>query len=54
MEKLILINPLHLKLVRDGHGEFPDSYSVTEKGLEHIKNYLKETNNEQDTKFYTR
>lgn len=54
MKKLILIAPIHLKLESDGHGEFPDSYMVTEKGLEHINNYLKDTNNEQDTKIYTR
>lgn len=42
--KLILVSPLHLKLERDGYGEFPDSYSVTEKGLEEIKKYLNKTN----------
>ena len=40
MNKLILVCPIHLKLEHDGHGEFPDSYVVTEKGLEYIKEYL--------------
>jgi len=39
-EQLVLINPLHLELKSDGHGEFPDSYVVTKEGLEVIKKYL--------------
>lgn len=40
-DKLILISPIHLKLETDGHGEFPDKYSVTKNGIEVIKQYFK-------------
>ena len=32
-----LNNPVHLKLESDGYGQFPDSYKLTEKGIEFIK-----------------
>lgn len=40
MDKLILLSPQHLKLEMDGYGQFPDSYSITEAGLEVIKEYF--------------
>ena len=33
---LSLVNPIHLFRVSDGHGEFPDSYKLTEKGIQYI------------------
>lgn len=39
-DKLILLNPVHIRNESDGFGEFPDSYYVTEKGFEKIKNYI--------------
>ena len=36
LEKLELIDPLHLKLVSYGYGEFPDGYKLTEEGIKII------------------
>ena len=36
LTKLSLVNPSHLKMTIDGYGEFPDSYKLTEKGVNHI------------------
>lgn len=36
LAKLQLVNPSHLKMTIDGYGEFPDSYKLTEKGVDHI------------------
>ena len=36
LKGLSLINPLHLQMTSDGHGEFPDSYKLTEKGIQYI------------------
>jgi hypothetical protein len=33
---LSLVNPIHLFRVSDGHGEFPDGYKLTEKGIQYI------------------
>jgi hypothetical protein len=33
---LYLINPAHLQMTSNGHGEFPDSYKLTEKGIQYI------------------
>lgn len=49
-KKLILTHPPDLELDTNGYGEFPNSYIVTEKGLRRIKKYLKECDNEQNTK----
>ena len=35
-----LVNPLHLKLVSDGRGEFPDGYKLTPSGVTHIRAVL--------------
>lgn len=37
LKDIILVNPLHLKMVSSGYGEFPDSYKLTEKGIKLIK-----------------
>jgi hypothetical protein len=31
-----LVNPKHLTMLRSGYGEFPDSYELTEKGVNYI------------------
>ena len=36
LTKLSLVNPSHLKMTIDGYGEFPDSYKLTEKGINYI------------------
>ena len=33
---LSLVNPAHLKMTSNGHGEFPDSYKLTENGIRYI------------------
>jgi hypothetical protein len=40
LKGLSLVNPIHLFRVSDGHGEFPDSYKLTEKGIQYIINQL--------------
>lgn len=36
LKGLSLINPLHLQMTESGYGEFPDSYKLTEKGIQYI------------------
>lgn len=36
LKGLSLINPLHLQMTSNGYGEFPDSYKLTEKGIQYI------------------
>ena len=31
---IYLISPVHLELVSDGRGQFPDGYMLTDKGIE--------------------
>ena len=33
---LNLVNPAHLRMVSNGHGEFPDGYKLTEQGVKYI------------------
>jgi cystathionine beta-lyase family protein involved in aluminum resistance len=33
---ITLVDPSHLIMTSDGCGEFPDSYKLTEKGINHI------------------
>jgi len=44
---LSLVNPLHLRMTDNGHGEFPDGYKLTEKGIQYI---IEQLNKEQDGK----
>ena len=41
LTEVILINPSHLSLLRNGYGEFPDSYKLTENGVNYIIEQLK-------------
>ena len=36
LKGLSLVNPLHLRMTDNGHGEFPDGYKLTEKGIQYI------------------
>jgi 4-hydroxy-3-methylbut-2-en-1-yl diphosphate synthase IspG/GcpE len=36
LKGLSLVNPLHLQMTDNGHGEFPDGYKLTEKGIQYI------------------
>jgi hypothetical protein len=36
LKNLSLVNPVHLEMTSNGHGEFPDSYKLTEKGIQYI------------------
>ena len=36
LKDLTLINPTHLQMTSNGHGEFPDGYKLTEKGIQYI------------------
>jgi hypothetical protein len=36
LKSLSLVNPAHLRMTDNGHGEFPDGYKLTEKGIQYI------------------
>jgi hypothetical protein len=36
LKSLSLVNPAHLQMTDNGHGEFPDGYKLTEKGIQYI------------------
>jgi hypothetical protein len=36
LQGLSLVNPAHLRMTDNGHGEFPDGYKLTEKGIQYI------------------
>ena len=36
LKDLTLVNPAHLEMTSNGHGEFPDGYKLTEKGVQYI------------------
>jgi hypothetical protein len=36
LKELELVNPVHLRMVSNGHGEFPDGYKLTEQGVKYI------------------
>lgn len=36
LKELTLVSPAHLQMTSNGHGEFPDSYKLTEKGIQYI------------------
>ena len=50
MNKIELINPRDIKLIKNGNGEFPDTYELTQQGLDTIvKNITRlEVINHQD------
>jgi len=42
LKEVKLYNPQDLKMVDNGHGEFPDVYALTQTGLEKIIKLIKE------------
>ena len=36
LKDLTLVNPAHLQMTSNGHGEFPDGYKLTDKGIQYI------------------
>lgn len=40
LEEIKLVAPVHLRMVSDGHGEFPDGYKLTPAGIEKLSNEL--------------
>jgi len=36
LKDLSLVNPAHLQMTSNGHGEFPDGYKLTDKGIQYI------------------
>lgn len=40
LNDLELVNPVHIQLVEGGNGEFPDSYRLTEAGIQKILEYI--------------
>lgn len=40
LKKINLVNPYHMKMESNGHGEFPDSYKLTETGAHRLKETL--------------
>ena len=38
---ITLINPAHLSLLKSGYGQFPDTYEITEKGVDYILEQFK-------------
>ena len=41
LSKMTLVNPKHLRMTSNGHGEFPDGYMLTEDGIKYILKKLK-------------
>lgn len=37
---IYLVNPVDLKLINNGHGEFPDGYKLTDRGIQYLKDLL--------------
>jgi hypothetical protein len=42
---LKLVDPLHLQMTSNGHGEFPDGYKLTDKGVQYIIDKLRKNEN---------
>ena len=40
LEQIELVNPVHLTMVKNGRGEFPDTYKLTEAGVKKIMAHL--------------
>ena len=50
LQGLSLVNPAHLQMTSNGHGEFPDGYKLTEKGIQYI---IEELSKIQEQKMYS-
>jgi hypothetical protein len=38
---IVLVNPAHITMLKSGYGEFPDTYELTEKGVDYIVEQFK-------------
>jgi hypothetical protein len=38
---IVLVNPAHISLLRSGYGQFPDTFELTEKGVDYIVEQFK-------------
>lgn len=45
LKSIELVSPYHIEMTSNGHGEFPDGYKLTDKGIEYIINKI---HNEKD------
>ena len=36
LKQVQLVDPYHMRMVSNGHGEFPDGYKLTQKGVDYI------------------
>lgn len=36
LNDIILVNPPHISMLKSGYGEYPDTYEITEKGIDYI------------------
>jgi hypothetical protein len=45
LSKLDLVNPAHLQMTSNGHGEFPDGYKLTKEGVKYIIKKLRKNEN---------
>lgn len=41
LKTIKILDPVHLEMMSSGHGQFPDSFKLTEKGINEIINQLK-------------
>lgn len=44
LENLELVSPVHLQMIRNGYGQFPNTYQLTEKGINLILEKLGNSN----------
>lgn len=50
LKDLELIDPAHMSMVSDGRGEFPNSYKLTDKGVEKLEERIEKILKEKETK----
>jgi hypothetical protein len=39
--EIVLVNPAHISLLKSGYGQFPDTFELTEKGVDYIVEQFK-------------
>lgn len=42
LKDIKLIDPVHIELITDGHGYFPDSYKLTKEGIKLFQEFGKQ------------
>jgi hypothetical protein len=38
---IVLVNPAHISLLKSGYGQFPDTFELTEKGVDYVLEQFK-------------